>query len=383
MVEAYQNSDEPWIGIDLGTTNSCVGLWNQGRVEILQNDSGETTTPSVVAFRPSNEVKVGDTALNQAPRNAANTIYDSKRLIGRRFQDSSVTKDSKLWPFTVENSAGDRPQYVLNVDGVEKRFHPEEISAEVLASMRLFAEARTGKAVRNAVVTVPAYFDNSQKQATMDACRIAGLDCKRMINEPTAAALAYGFDKISQQTKNILVYDLGGGTLDVSVLRLEDGVFEVLATRGDTHLGGQDIDNHLLHHCIQSIKNQHGADLKNNTRAVSRLLKQIRNAKHLLSSAFEAIIEVESITETIDFKLTMTRTRFEQLTTPIINRCLKPLTLVLTDAKVSKQQIDEIVLVGGTTRIPKIQSMLSEFFEGKNLNKQLHPDEAVAYGATI
>ena len=256
-----------------------------------------TTTPSVVAFKPGGEIKVGATALNLRVRDPTNTIYDAKRLIGRRYYELSVFADRQIWPFKVINAEKNRPQYVLNVNGQEQRFHPEEISAKVLEKMKLFAETHIGKPVKNAVVTVPAYFNNSQKQATLDACQIAGLDCKRIINEPTAAAIGYGLEKMQQSAKTVLVYDLGGGTLDVSILRIEESVIEVLATRGDTHLGGQDIDNLLLQACIKDFKRRFQIDLKNNKRAISRLLNQIRHAKHQLSYGFEVEIEVESLAE--------------------------------------------------------------------------------------
>lgn len=369
------------IGIDLGTTYSCVGVWKNGRVEIIANDQGNRTTPSYVAFNDTERL-IGDAAKNQASMNPENTIFDAKRMIGRRFNDPVVQNDSKHWPFKIidkDNKIYIQAKYKNEI----KEFTPEEISSMVLSKMKETAESYLGETVKDAVITVPAYFNDSQRQATKDAGTIAGINVLRVINEPTAAAIAYGLDKNKDKEHNIIIFDFGGGTFDVSLLSIEDGVFEVKATAGDTHLGGEDIDNIMVDYCAQEIQKKYKKDVKTNNRALRRLRTACERAKRTLSTATQANIEVEQLIDGIDYYTTITRARFEDLCSSIFIKCLKPVEKVLIDAKLDKSQIDEIVLVGGSTRIPKVQDMLSEFFNGKKLNHSVNPDEAVAYGAAV
>ncbi|KAG1364388.1 heat shock 70 kDa protein [Cocos nucifera] len=372
------------IGIDLGTTYSCVGVWLNDRVEIIANDQGNRTTPSYVAFTDTERL-VGDAAKNQVAMNPHNTVFDAKRLIGRRFSDPSVQSDMKLWPFRVVPGPGDKPLIVVTYKGEEKRFTPEEISSMVLSKMREIAETFLGHSVKDAVITVPAYFNDSQRQATKDAGAIAGLNVIRMINEPTAAAIAYGLDKKAARTgeRNVLIFDLGGGTFDVSLLTIEEGIFEVKATAGDTHLGGEDFDNRLVNHFVAEFKRKHKKDISGNARALRRLRTACERAKRTLSSTTQTTIEIDSLYEGIDFYATITRARFEELNMDLFRRCMEPVEKVLRDAKIDKGQVHEVVLVGGSTRIPKVQQLLQDFFNGKELCKSINPDEAVAYGAAV
>ncbi|XP_067143622.1 heat shock 70 kDa protein cognate 4 [Centruroides vittatus] len=371
----------PAIGIDLGTTYSCVGVFQHGKVEIIANDQGNRTTPSYVAFTDTERL-IGDAAKNQVAMNPSNTVFDAKRLIGRRFEDSSVQSDMKHWPFEVISDGG-KPKIKVDYKGESKTFYPEEISSMVLTKMKEIAEAYLGKTVTNAVVTVPAYFNDSQRQATKDSGTIAGLNVLRIINEPTAAAIAYGLDKKGSGERNVLIFDLGGGTFDVSCLTIEDGIFEVKSTAGDTHLGGEDFDNRMVNHFVQEFKRKHKKDLTTNKRALRRLRTACERAKRTLSSSTQASIEIDSLFEGIDFYSTITRARFEELNADLFRGTLEPVEKALRDAKMDKSQIHDIVLVGGSTRIPKIQKLLQDFFNGKDLNKSINPDEAVAYGAAV
>jgi len=371
----------PGIGIDLGTTYSCVGVFMHGKVEIIANDQGNRTTPSYVAFTDTERL-IGDAAKNQVAMNPHNTVFDAKRLIGRKFEDSVVQSDMKHWPFKVANESG-RPKIQVDFKGETKSFYPEEVSAMVLTKMRETAEAFLGHDVKDAVVTVPAYFNDSQRQATKDAGVIAGLNVLRIINEPTAAAIAYGLDKKGSGEKNVLIFDLGGGTFDVSILTIEDGIFEVKSTAGDTHLGGEDFDNRMVNHFLAEFKRKHKKDMAGNPRAVRRLRTACERAKRTLSSSTQATIEIDSLFEGIDFYTSITRARFEELNADLFRQTMEPVEKALRDAKLDKSAIAEVVLVGGSTRIPKVQKLLSDFFSGKDLNKSINPDEAVAYGAAV
>ena len=369
------------VGIDLGTTYSCVGVWQNDKVEIIANDQGQRTTPSYVAFTDTERL-IGDAAKNQVAMNPENTVFDAKRLIGRKFDDPSVQSDMKHWPFKLISGADGKPTIQVQYKGESKTFSPEEISSMVLTKMKQIAESYLGKEVKNAVITVPAYFNDSQRQATKDAGTIAGLNVMRIINEPTAAAIAYGLDQKGGE-KNILIFDLGGGTFDVSLLSIEDGIFEVKATAGDTHLGGEDFDNRLVEFFTQEFNRKYHKNLSSSQRALRRLRTACERAKRTLSSSTQAYIEIDSLFEGIDFNSQITRARFEELNMDYFRKTMAPVEKVLRDAKLSKSQVDEVVLVGGSSRIPKVQQLLQEFFNGKELCQSINPDEAVAYGATV
>jgi L1 cell adhesion molecule like protein len=370
----------PAIGIDLGTTYSCVGVYRDDRIEIIANDQGNRTTPSFVAFTDTERL-IGDAAKNQVAMNPSNTVFDAKRLIGRKFNDAEVQADMKHFPFQVVDKTG-KPIIEVQFKGETKYFTPEEISSMVLTKMRETAESYLGGTVNNAVVTVPAYFNDSQRQATKDAGLIAGLNVLRIINEPTAAAIAYGLDKKAEGERNVLIFDLGGGTFDVSLLTIEEGIFEVKATAGDTHLGGEDFDNRLVNHFVNEFKRKHKKDLTSNARALRRLRTACERAKRTLSSSAQTSIEIDSLFEGIDFYTSITRARFEELCQDLFRSTMEPVERVLRDAKVDKASVHEIVLVGGSTRIPKIQKLVTDFFN-KEPNKSINPDEAVAYGAAV
>lgn len=369
------------IGIDLGTTYSCVAHYTNDRVEIIANDQGNRTTPSFVAFTDTERL-IGDAAKNQAAMNPANTVFDVKRLIGRKFADAEVQSDCKHFPFKVIDKGG-KPYVQVEFKGETKSFTPEEISSMILTKMKEIADNYLGGNISGAVITVPAYFNDSQRQATKDAGMIAGLNVLRIINEPTAAAIAYGLDKKAEGERNVLIFDLGGGTFDVSLLTIEEGIFEVKATAGDTHLGGEDFDHRLVNHFVAEFKRKHKKDLSTNQRALRRLRTACERAKRTLSSSAQTSIEIDSLYEGIDFYTSITRARFEELCQDLFRSTMEPVEKVLRDSKIDKSSVNEIVLVGGSTRIPKIQKLVSDLFNGKEPSKSINPDEAVAYGAAV
>eukprot|EP00435_Cladocopium_sp_Y103_P009033 s3324_g2.t1 len=377
--EDEKKIDGPVIGIDLGTTYSCVGIYKNGRVEIIPNDQGNRITPSYVAFT-DDERLIGEAAKNQATINPTQTLFDVKRLIGRRFKDSTVQKDIKLLPYEIVDKAS-KPMISVKVKGEDKVMAPEEVSSMVLTKMKETAENYLGKEVKHAVVTVPAYFNDAQRQSTKDAGTIAGMNVLRIINEPTAAAIAYGLDKKTE--KNILVYDLGGGTFDVSLLTIDNGVFEVVATNGDTHLGGEDFDQRVMQHFMKIFQKKHGKDMSKDKRSIQKLRREVEKTKRALSSTHQARLEIEALYDGVDFSETLTRARFEELNADLFKNTLGPVKQVLEDSGLKKNQVDEIVLVGGSTRIPKVQQLIKDFFNGKEPNRGINPDEAVAYGAAV
>jgi len=369
------------VGIDLGTTYSAVGVYINGKVEIIANTQGNRTTPSYVAFTDSERL-IGDAAKNQVSLNTTNTVFDAKRLIGKKFNDPSVQSDIKHFSFNVK--PGDNQKCLIEVThkGELKTFHPEEISAMVLTEMTTIASSYLGEEIKDVVVTVPAYFNDSQRQATKDAAAIAGLNVLRIINEPTAASLAYGLDK-NAVNQNVLIFDCGGGTFDLSILNIDEGVFEVLSTAGNTHLGGEDFDNRLVDHFVTEFKRKHKLDLRSKAKSLRRLRTACERAKRTLSSSTSASLELDSIMDGIDFYTSITRAKFESLCDDLFRSCIQPIDKLLADAKLDKSKINEIVMVGGSTRIPRVQKLLSDYFNGKELNKSVNPDEAVAYGASI
>lgn len=374
------------IGIDLGTTYSAVGVWQNDRVEIIANDQGNRTTPSFVAFTDSERL-IGDAAKNQASSNTSNTVFDAKRLIGRKFSDETVQKELAHFGYNVVPDGNDKPHIEVSYMGEQKLFYAEEISSMILSKLKTVAESYLGKEVKDAVITVPAYFNDSQRQATKDAGVIAGLNVLRIINEPTAAAIAYGLDKQASSERNVLIFDCGGGTHDVTLVSIDDGVFEVKATAGDTHLGGEDFDTVMVDFFVNEfVRKNKGVSKENlvqNKRAMRRLRTACERAKRVLSSSSTAAVEIDSFYDGTDFFSSISRARFEEITSDLIKRCIDPVSTVLQDSKMSKGDVHEIVLVGGSTRIPKIQKTLSDFFNGKDLCKSINPDECVAYGAAV
>jgi L1 cell adhesion molecule like protein len=374
------NNKQIAIGIDLGTVNSCVGVFINGKVEIIANDQGNRTTPSMVAFNESERL-IGESARNQASGNSNNKIYDAKRLIVRKYSDTVVQQEIKNLSYNVIKGSDDKPVIEAKYKEELKKFSPEEISSMILVKMKEISEAYLGYEIKKAVITVPAYFNDAQRQATKDAGNIAGLEVLRIINEPTAAAIAYGLDKKCDKEQKILIFDMGGGTHDVSLLSIDGGVFEVLSTSGNTHLGGSDFDNRLVDYCKQEIKKKHKIDITNNNKSLRRLKTACETAKKILSSSMTTTVELDSLSEGIDFSLVISRAKYEELCMDLFKSSIEPVDKVLKDAKVSKSEIDEVVLVGGSTRIPKVQQLLSDYFNGKELNKSINPDEAVAWGA--
>lgn len=369
------------VGIDLGTTYSCVGVcYNSDNVEILTNDQGHRTTPSYVAFTEAERL-VGEAAKNQCAMNPENTVFDAKRMIGRKFSDKVVQDDMKLWPFKVVKGDDEKPRIQVTYKNELKQFRPEEISSMVLAKMKEYAETRLGNKVTDAVITVPAYFNDAQRQSTKDAAVIAGLNVLRIINEPTAAAIAYGLNKKGE--RNVLIFDYGGGTLDVSILTIDDQIFEVLSTCGDTHLGGEDIDNALVKFCVDEFKRTSKIDVSGDNRALRRLRTACESAKRTLSSTNQTMVHVDALSGSADCMITLTRAKLESLCDSMFKKCMEPVEKALTDSGLSKDKIDEIVLVGGSSRIPKVQELLSKYFGGKKLCNSINPDEAVAYGAAV
>ena len=375
-------SEGETIGIDLGTTYSCVGVWQNDKVEIIANDQGNRTTPSWVAFTDEERL-VGESAKSQSSINTNNTIYDVKRMMGLKYNDEEVQKELKHFNYNVQSGPNGIPQISVTYKKEEKCFSPQEISAFILEKMKKTAEAYLGKEVKNAVITVPAYFNDAQRQATKDAGLICGLNVLRIINEPTAAAIAYGLDSQSEEERNIIIYDVGGGTLDVTLLTIDEGIFEVKSTAGDTHLGGIDFDNNMVFHFAEEFKRKTKINIFDHKKALSKMRKQCERAKRTLSSSTQAFVEIDSLCEGHDFNSSISRAKFEQINGGLFQKCLDCVHRVLSDAKVSKSQIHEIVLVGGSTRIPKLQQMLSDYFGGKTLCNSINPDEAVAYGATV
>ena len=369
------------IGCDLATCMSMVAVWKNGAVEIISSDTGNRSVPSVVSF--GDERLVGEAAKTMSATNPKNTIFDAKRLIGRNFDDPIVQRDMKTWPFNVVNDGQNRPQIEVEYKGETKRMYAEEVSAIVLGKLKAMAEAYLGQEVKDAVITVPAYFNDAQRQATKDAGRIAGLNVMRLLAEPTSACIAYGLNETTKGERKVIIFDLGGGTFDVSLLTVEDGVFEVLATSGDTHLGGQDFDTRIVEWAIDEFRKKTKIDIRSNSKALARLRLAAERAKKSLSTANQASMDVESLAEGLDFQVTLTRAKFESLCEDLFKKCMGPVEQVLKDSKLSKTDINDVVLVGGSSRIPRVQALLKDLFNGKDLCQSIHPDEAVAYGAAV
>ena len=371
------------IGIDLGTTYSCVGVWKNKKAEIIVNSMGNRTTPSIVGYK-NNEKLIGDNAKCIITKNYENIIYDSKRLIGRNFSDKEVQNDMKFWPFKLDKDNNDKPQIIVKINDNEERYYPEEISAMILKQLKKEAEDYLDCEVKDAIITVPAYFNNSQRQSTIDAGRIAGLNVIQTINEPTAAAIAYGLENKSNKKKNVCIFDFGGGTFDVTVLTIENKEFKVLSTGGDSHLGGSDIDNLLVKYCINEFNQETGIDISNNQKALRRLKTHSEKVKMELSSIKESYIDIDSLSKDNDFYISIDRLLFNDICKDLFKRCIEILKKTINESGLSKEEIDDIVLVGGSSRIPKLQEMITEFFNNKKkLNKSINPDEAIAYGAAV
>ena len=373
----------PAIGIDLGTSYSCVCVWQNGKVEIIPNDIGERKTPSYIAFTDS-EILVGDTAKNQVTRNLTNTVFNFKRLIGRKYEDREIQDDMKFWPFKlVKEMKSDKPLISVTYQRQNRKFNVEEIYAMILKKLKQTADNYLGKEVEDAIISVPTYFNNFQRESIKEAGEISGLRFLKIIDESTLAAIAYGFEKQYKYEKKVLIFDLGGGNLSVSLLFIEDGLFEVMAINGNTHLGGEDFDNKLIEYCAGEFRRKTGIDIRSNRKALSRVRTSCEKAKKILSVATQATIDIDSLMDGEDLNIVLTRSEFESLCLDLFKKCIPPLECVVKDAKISKSAIDDIVLVGGSTRIPKIQQMIQDYFNGKVLNKSINPDEAIAYGAAI
>ena len=370
------------IGCDLATCMSMVAVWKNGGVEIIASDTGNRTVPSVITF--GDERLVGEAAKSMSATNPKNTIYDAKRLIGRTFDDPLVQRDMKTWPFQVVDDGHNRPQIVVEWKGEMKKMYPEEVSAMVLSKLKAMAESYLGEEITDAVVTVPAYFNDAQRQATKDAGRIAGLNVLRLLAEPTSACIAYGMNEAKTTgERKVVIFDLGGGTFDVSLLKVEDGIFEVCATSGDTHLGGQDFDNRIVEWAIDEFKKKTKIDIHSNAKALARLRLAAERVKKTLSTSNQAVLEVDSLAEGNDFQMTLTRAKFESLCEDLFKKCMGPVEQVLRDSKMSKSDINDVVIVGGSSRIPRVQALLKDYFNGKELCQSIHPDEAIAYGAAV
>ena len=369
------------IGCDLATCMSMVAVWKNGNVEIIASDTGNRTVPSVISF--GEERLVGEAAKSMSASNPKNTIYDAKRLIGRNFNDPIVQRDMKTWPFVVVDDGNNRPQIVVEWKGETKKMYAEEVSAMILSKLKSMAEAYLGQEVKDAVITVPAYFNDAQRQATKDAGRIAGLNVLRLLAEPTSACIAYGMNDTKAGERKVIIFDLGGGTFDVSLLKVEDGIFEVCATSGDTHLGGQDFDNRIVEWGIEEFKKKTKIDVRSNAKALARLRLAAERSKKTLSTSSQTTFEIDSLADGFDFSTTLTRAKFESLCEDLFKKCMGPVEQVLKDSKMGKGDIDDVVIVGGSSRIPRVQALLKEYFNGKELCQSIHPDEAIAYGAAV